>query len=508
MSIADMLADEFEAAQISKNDVIRKTGIDRSTFYQILGNRRMATPVQFLRILNVLQPDAADRAHLLRQYERERVGEEKFAKYEKVRSFLRRLSEGADDVGGGSGSTTSCPEQIASLIRHALQKEGRIRLRLLLPTELFFSLGIEKVLEENVRSGSTVCVEQLLSDWDGSSDSDAMIRGFADYLTLLKRNPGFQLNAWMTDEVLFHPEGTPFPFYIIDDDAMVMFDHTGRKCMQVQDPAQIGEFTRHFDRLLQHARPVVTQNRNMTEMFANMSGILLSSSGPEGMSGDPSLPDQRVDAGEKILHPDDPEPFSPVDPERSGADGSERSGAESSERFGTEVPNVRKAPDTHQIFLISDTPCVWLSTTREQESSYINFEEGLAYGDLLRSLNIIEFTSRERISRLFSRRRISEGGVNIEIRKEDIPVLRAAVRTRIGGNLFLLNEDVQPLPMGYVIFVAGDGRMIFGPYQENGFQVYVQNWDFGRELYDWFATRISTVNPERENCTFAAADCV
>lgn len=60
----------------------------------------MATPVQFLRILNVLQPDTADRAHLLRRYERERVGEEKFAKYEKVRSFLRRLSEGADDVGG------------------------------------------------------------------------------------------------------------------------------------------------------------------------------------------------------------------------------------------------------------------------------------------------------------------------------------------------------------------------------------------------------------------------
>lgn len=428
MCIADMLAHEFDAAQISKNDVIRKTGIDRSTFYQILGNRRMATPVQFLKILNVLQPDAADRARLLRQYERERVGEEKFAKYEKVRSFLHRLSEGADDVGGGSGSTTSCPELIASLIRHALQKEGRIRLRLLLPTELFFSLGIESALEENTQSGRTVYVEQLLSDWDGSSDADSMIMGFADYLKLLKRNTDFTVNAWMTDEVLFHPEGTPFPFYIIADDAMVMFDHTGKKCIQVQDPVQIREFTEHFDRLLQHARPVVKMNLDMTEVFAYLTDVMRESEG--------------------------------------------------------------------KMYLFSDTPCIWLSTTLEMDRKYIDYEDALAYGELLRSLDVVEFTSKERISRLFARRRISESGVDIAMRKEDIPVLHASVRDRIGKNLFLINEEVQPLPEGYIIFVTADGKMIIAPFRDSRLQVYVENWDFAANLYEWFATRISTVNPE------------
>lgn len=428
MCIADMLAHEFDAAQISKNDVIRKTGIDRSTFCQILGNRRMATPVQFLKILNVLQPDAADRARLLRQYERERVGEEKFAKYEKVRSFLHRLSEGADDVGGGSGSTTSCPELIASLIRHALQKEGRIRLRLLLPTELFFSLGIESALEENTQSGRTVYVEQLLSDWDGSSDADSMIMGFADYLKLLKRNTDFTENAWMTDEVLFHPEGTPFPFYIIADDAMVMFDHTGKKCIQVQDPVQIREFTEHFDRLLQHARPVVKMNLDMTEVFAYLTDVMRESEG--------------------------------------------------------------------KMYLFSDTPCIWLSTTLEMDRKYIDYEDALAYGELLRSLDVVEFTSKERISRLFARRRISESGVDIAMRKEDIPVLHASVRDRIGKNLFLINEEVQPLPEGYIIFVTADGKKIIAPFRDSRLQVYVENWDFAANLYEWFATRISTVNPE------------
>lgn len=97
MSIADMLAKTLEEKQMSKNEVIRKTGIDRSSFYQILGNRRMATPVQFLKIINVLQLDAADRIRFLGQYERERVGDEKFVTYEKARAFLRKLS--GEDAG-------------------------------------------------------------------------------------------------------------------------------------------------------------------------------------------------------------------------------------------------------------------------------------------------------------------------------------------------------------------------------------------------------------------------
>lgn len=329
---------------------------------------------------------------------------------------------------GGSGSTTSCPELIASLIRHALQKEGRIRLRLLLPTELFFSLGIESALEENTQSGRTVYVEQLLSDWDGSSDADSMIMGFADYLKLLKRNTDFTVNAWMTDEVLFHPEGTPFPFYIIADDAMVMFDHTGKKCIQVQDPVQIREFTEHFDRLLQHARPVVKMNLDMTEVFAYLTDVMRESEG--------------------------------------------------------------------KMYLFSDTPCIWLSTTLEMDRKYIDYEDALAYGELLRSLDVVEFTSKERISRLFARRRISESGVDIAMRKEDIPVLHASVRDRIGKNLFLINEEVQPLPEGYIIFVTADGKMIIAPFRDSRLQVYVENWDFAANLYEWFATRISTVNPE------------
>lgn len=499
MSIADMLAKTLEEKQMSKNEVIRKTGIDRSSFYQILGNRRMATPVQFLKIINVLQPDAADRIRFLGQYERERVGDEKFVTYEKARAFLRKLS--GEDAGaeknngsghrvseyggekeraekesvektpaqqdGDSAVRTSCPEVMASMIRQEVKKGGNIKFRLLLPMELCFALGIEKVLEENIRSGSRVYVEQLLSDWDGRSAAEPMILAFADYLRFLGRTPGFFLNAYMTDEVLFHPEGTPYPFYIIGVDAMVMFDRTGNKCICVQDPTQIRDFTEHFDMLIHHADPVVELNHDLTEMMTNVEEML-------GFEGD------RADNADY--------PYLKGTPEQSCM--SDLNAEENASPF--------------PVFNLSDFPCLWLSTTREQNERYIDSldvgdsdtRRWLAFGDIIRSLDMIEFTSKERINRLFESRRITENGVSIEIRKEDIPVLRAAVRERIGKNLFLLNEEAQPLPKGYFLYLTRNGKMIFGPYQNSSFLVCVQNWDFVGELYNWFATRISTVNPE------------
>lgn len=505
MNVAGMIAEALEVRGISKNEVIRRSKIDRSTFYQILGGRRMATPVQFLRILNILQPDTQDRARLLRQYERERVGEEKFASYERVRSFLRMLSD--EDAGaklenasekslskGGaeldnvsevsvskacakngctqgdrnSAESVSCPEIIASMIRKMLQKNGKIKFRLLLPSDLFFSLGIEKVLEQNVRSGSTVYVEQLLSDWDGRSEAETMIRSFAEYLLFLKKTPNFWMNAYMTDEVLFHPEGTPYPFYIIGDDAMVMFDHTGKKCICVQDPIQIRDFAEHFDGLICHASPVVELTQDLTGMIAKMVEMLPDVGGQN----------RQDTAGGTDLN-SVPGHFPPL-------------------HLNIEDPALLP------IFDFSDAPCIWLSTTPEQDKRYMDSCEGevsekhrwLAFGNFIRSLDIIEFTSKKRINRFFEGRRIAENGVNIELRAEDLPVLRSAVMDRIGRNLFLLNEEVQPLPKGWFLYLIGDGKMILGPYNDSSFLVSVQNWDFVRDLYDWFATRISTVNPE------------
>lgn len=438
LRIADMLSAEIESAEISKNDVIRKTGIDRSTFYQILGNRRMATPAQFLEILDALQPDATNRLLLLRQYERERIGEDKFAKYEKVRTFLRMLS--VEDKDGEENSIEAkCPEKIEALIRHALQRNGQIKIRLLLPTELFFSLGLEKVLEENTHKGSNVCVEQMLIDWDGNSDADPMIRGFAGYLKLLERNPDFCVNACMSDNVIFHAEGTPYPFYMIDEDAMVMFDHTGMNCICVQDQVLIREYTKHFDHLIRNAKPVVTLNRNMAELYQHMTAAVMDEAGHQ---------DQR----------------------RNKVSG--------------------------KIFLLSETPCVWLSTTMEQNKIYFDSEDGLAYGAMLRSLDIIEFSSMERLNRFFDGQRITESGVNMKIRKEHMSILRNSIMSRIGKNLFLLNEEVQPLPNGYVLYLAGNGRMVLTPYKDSRFLVCVQNWNFAKEVYEWFETRVSTVNPE------------
>lgn len=447
MSVADMLEKHFDRSPASKNDVIRRTGIDRSTFYQILGEKRMATPVQFIRILNSLQLEEEERVALLRQYERESAGGEAFEKYEKVRTFLRAMStsgDNAEENSGGRGDSAAggaessgddemadpCPEPVADMLRHTLQRGGKIKLRLLIPSGLHILSGIASVLKEAVIPGSTVEVDQLVSDWNTESESRQMILGFAEYMKLLKTHPGFIVRAYMTEDVFFHPEGTPYPFYILGEDTMVMFDQSGHRCAVIRDPVQIRDYSEHFDGILQKAKTVIESNQDMTELFNKMTDVMKNT--------------------------------------------------------GNHRP----------IYLFNDAPCLWLSTTREQEKAYFDQEDGLAYGELLRSMDIIEFTSEKRVDRLLSGRTIDEAGMSLTLREEDIPLLREGVNSRIGKNLFLINESVQPLPEDWVIYAFGDGQLIMAPFRDSSFYVCVNNWDFATDIYDWFATRASTVNPE------------
>lgn len=73
MSVGSMLSDLLGQASESKNYVIRETGIDRSTFYQILRGNRIATEDQIERICEYIHPDAATYGKLIDCYEEERV---------------------------------------------------------------------------------------------------------------------------------------------------------------------------------------------------------------------------------------------------------------------------------------------------------------------------------------------------------------------------------------------------------------------------------------------------
>ena len=128
MSVGSMLSDLLSQASESKNYVIRETGIDRSTFYQILRGNRIATEDQIERICEYIHPDAATYDKLIDCYEEERVDAKTYQNRQHVKQFFNSLSEEET-----AGRHTREGQQIAAFLERETAA-GAERFRLFLPS--------------------------------------------------------------------------------------------------------------------------------------------------------------------------------------------------------------------------------------------------------------------------------------------------------------------------------------------------------------------------------------
>ena len=128
MSVGSMLSDLLSQASESKNYVIRETGIDRSTFYQILRGNRIATEDQIERICEYIHPDAATYGKLIDCYEEERVDAKTYQNRQHVKQFFNSLSEEET-----TGRHTREGQQIAAFLEREMAA-GAERFRLFLPS--------------------------------------------------------------------------------------------------------------------------------------------------------------------------------------------------------------------------------------------------------------------------------------------------------------------------------------------------------------------------------------
>lgn len=123
-----MLSDLLSQASESKNYVIRETGIDRSTFYQILRGNRIATEDQIERICEYIHPDAETYDKLIDCYEEERVDAKTYQNRQYVKQFFNSLSEEET-----TGRHTREGQQIAAFLERETAA-GAERFRLFLPS--------------------------------------------------------------------------------------------------------------------------------------------------------------------------------------------------------------------------------------------------------------------------------------------------------------------------------------------------------------------------------------
>lgn len=425
MEVGEMLQDEMQRMGVSKNEIIRKTGIDRSTFYQIIRGKRQATQEQLMQMLDSMEAEQAFRVRVLEEYEKEKVDEKAYRNRLAVRNFMNRVAMPDEEV---QGKSAPCPAPIRDVIHHAVRTPSA-RIQIFLPGSLMIRTGIYAEMIRSAKSQS-LSMDYLSVFTDEEEGSETMFLNIEECLRCFFRK-NLSLQIYHLRGVSMPSEGIPYPYYIITEDQMLLISADAGSFFAVADENQIRVYRQYFEKLVQKAEPLITSNRDSKDLFRNI-------------------------------------------------------GAE-----------YRQALEKRQrISFITPCPCIMRTITKEELQKYLPDPQILAYWDLMNSLDLQEFTNRSGTVSLLENGLIRESGFHIQITKQDMPILHHNIRSRLGRDLFLLNNDNIQMSDYWEFMVVGTEKVIFLPFYEAGFTITMNDAEIASMVADWCESRIETINAD------------
>ena len=108
MSFHSLLNSIIDSQSVTKNSLINETGIDRSSFYQILSGKRIPTKDQITSIIRQLDISAADEMALYDAFYLERLGETNYHYLKFTEKCLKVIGSPYIDANASNNQTPSC----------------------------------------------------------------------------------------------------------------------------------------------------------------------------------------------------------------------------------------------------------------------------------------------------------------------------------------------------------------------------------------------------------------
>lgn len=254
MKTIDVIKDVIQKKGLSYNHVILMTGIDRSSFFQILKGKRRPTPEQIMHFIQAAAPEEEDTLKILELYEEERTGKEKTEDRKALHAFLSRLDHPS------CPSSSSCPVEIMQ----ALDQTEHIQL--CLPFSLFLKFSLPSAL-----SSRSVKTEILCPVSDDSDPYDAFHR----ILSLFSFIPYMDLTLSSMKEEDEIPVAL-YPYYILTDHDLILIREDGEELIPVKEEKLISSYRNNFSSLSLKSDPVLIRHKGMSSLIERMSEIYSS----------------------------------------------------------------------------------------------------------------------------------------------------------------------------------------------------------------------------------------
>lgn len=142
-----------------------------------------------------------------------------------------------------------------------------------------------------------------------------------------------------------------------------------------------------------------------------------------------------------------------------------------------------------EVYLLTPRPCLWLCSTDEMVRKYMHDEGFVRYGQVIRSLNMREFTTRSGMQQFLDESRLSEAGFDIPIAPEDMKVVQNRIQQNTNDRTFFLNEERIHLPQDWQVVVVANKIAVFVPYQTSAYMMCVRSSAVVAPLSEWCESR-------------------
>ena len=120
-----MLSEHVTDCGLTKNEIIRQSGVERATFFRIVSGRRLPTQQQLERIVQVMGLPVTERTRLYEEYMKLSLGEEEWNKLKAVRAIIETLAE-SDDTCLSGGEKTKADAEATAVVRESDEKNPAV----------------------------------------------------------------------------------------------------------------------------------------------------------------------------------------------------------------------------------------------------------------------------------------------------------------------------------------------------------------------------------------------
>ena len=437
----DSLSRIMEDYSESKNSLIQRTGIDRSSFFQILKGKRIPTEEQFSLILNALMLPETDTAVLKEAWLYDRLGDKCYKSRRIVLSLLKLLSESDDqqfyDSGYPVNLTAAADSFTGTIAFHSVSELKSFIYAALLHSrdyqenqiDLFLSLKALYTLdfysmERALSAGSSNEQDPSSSDSNAPqfrhilsffmrtpSDPEELFHDYQEYIRFLISYSGdFRSYYYYNPSTMEDHLGSLYPYYMILPFGVLLINTGCDGGLFLSDASFLTEYRQGFEHQLTRMKPLITN----------------------------------VDTIEDY------------------------------------IPTLLRLPDETKTWYLSWQPGISYIATDELIRTYLPAELQelyMTHVHAFQHMDYHEYVTPEGFQAFLGSKRLQELQMDLTARKEDLPMLMQMLQSRLGQTLDIVRPDVFPISKNWAIHIVSGRTVSFVPIFQGSRAIFIhERW--------------------------------